>query len=231
MTQYISLRFCYVERRLIFGLQKQEGLLTLQVTLCSFLVIYVRGSHGFFCSGADLSVLKNHFGEKDGVDMCYFMQATLDKLRQLDIISVALVEGMAIGGGTEVALSCDFRVFEAGAGFRMVQAHRGLSPGWGAGAKLLKLVGRRRAIELLCGARELRGDELLEYGVADCIADAGPIEDAADRFCAAFLHEGYTDAVKQCKSVCQMHCWRLEGLCLLESCRQTVNCSCRRASK
>lgn len=162
-------------------------------------MVYIRGSEGFFCSGADLSVLKEHFTENDGVDMCYFMQATLDKLRQMDVISVALVEGMAMGGGTEVALSCDFRVFAADAGFRMVQAHRGLSPGWGAGSKLLKLVGRQRALELLCGAKELYGQELIDYGIADCVADKLPLRETADTFCDAFLNEGYTDAVKQCK--------------------------------
>lgn len=160
----------------------------------------MRGGDGFFCSGADLSVLKKDFSDEDGIDMCYFMQATLNKLFRLDQISVALVDGMAIGGGTEVALSCDFRVFNKTGKFQMVQAQRGLSPGWGAGVKLVNLVGRQKALHVLCGGKVIEGDELLDYGIADVVTDQD-IEESGLYLCRSFLDKGYTDAVKSCKKL------------------------------
>lgn len=116
------------------------------------------------------------------------------------MVSVACVNGGAMGGGTELALSCDFRVFGAGATFRMVQTTLGLIPGWGGGSRLVKLVGRRDAIRVLSGAEKLDTAALLELGIADAVAEPGSAaEDAARTLVQPLLAARYPGAVQESK--------------------------------
>lgn len=67
--------------------------------------LILHGSEGSFCSGADLSIVKTINTPKEGNLMCAFMQRTLSRLESLPLISVAAVEGRALGGGAEVSSS------------------------------------------------------------------------------------------------------------------------------
>ncbi|KAK2516487.1 Echdc1 [Columba guinea] len=70
------------------------------------LIIY--GAGNTFCSGSDLNAVKAMSNSQDGMNMCMFMQNTLTRLMRLPLISVALVQGKAIGGGAELTTACDF---------------------------------------------------------------------------------------------------------------------------
>mmetsp|Transcript_11094 Transcript_11094/g.20584 ORF Transcript_11094/g.20584 Transcript_11094/m.20584 type:complete len:164 (+) Transcript_11094:303-794(+) len=61
--------------------------------------LYIKGTDDFFCSGADLKVLKE-FSPNDGVRMSWLMQRALHRMRMLPLISVAVINGGAVGGGT-----------------------------------------------------------------------------------------------------------------------------------
>ncbi|GBG31338.1 Ethylmalonyl-CoA decarboxylase [Hondaea fermentalgiana] len=164
--------------------------------------LFVQGTEDFFCSGADLGILMKKFTRQDGLDMSWLMQRTLHDLRALPQISVAVVNGGAMGGGTEIVLSTDFRVFQSKANFRMVQTTLGLVPGWGGGTRLVNLVGRTKALEVLCGAPKLDADGLAELGIADCVS--GPdetAEAAAERFMKPFYDAKYPGAVQGAKSI------------------------------
>ena len=65
--------------------------------------LVLRGSEGYFCSGGDLSVVRAINTPEEGNIMCAFMQRTLSRLGRLPLISVAAVEGRALGGGAEVS--------------------------------------------------------------------------------------------------------------------------------
>ena len=65
--------------------------------------LILHGSEGSFCSGADLSVIKAINTPEEGNLMCAFMQRALSRLGRLPIISVAAIEGRALGGGAEVS--------------------------------------------------------------------------------------------------------------------------------
>ncbi|NXF38064.1 ECHD1 decarboxylase, partial [Nyctibius bracteatus] len=71
------------------------------------LIIY--GAGNTFCSGSDLNAVKAISKSQDGMNMCMFMQNTLTRLMRLPLISVALVQGKAVGGGAELTTACDFR--------------------------------------------------------------------------------------------------------------------------
>ncbi|KAI3360408.1 hypothetical protein L3Q82_002318 [Scortum barcoo] len=125
--------------------------------------LIVQGAAGTFCSGSDLNAVRAISNPQDGMKMCIFMQDALTRLLRLPLISVALVEGRALGGGAELTTACDFRLMASGSVIQFVHKHMGLVPGWGGAARLVRIVGSQDALKLLGGA--LKVDP--EVGLAD----------------------------------------------------------------
>ncbi|XP_012516309.1 PREDICTED: ethylmalonyl-CoA decarboxylase isoform X1 [Propithecus coquereli] len=71
--------------------------------------LIVRGAKNTFSSGSDLNAVKALGTPEDGIALCMFMQNTLTRFMRLPLISVALVQGWALGGGAEFTTACDFR--------------------------------------------------------------------------------------------------------------------------
>ncbi|XP_078346548.1 ethylmalonyl-CoA decarboxylase-like [Oculina patagonica] len=129
--------------------------------------LILHGCEGSFCSGADLSIVKTINTPKEGNLMCAFMQRTLTRLGSLPLISVAAIEGKALGGGAELATACDFRLMSKNAEIRFVQVKMGLTPGWGGGAKLVRMLGRQKALQLLGKGEKVDLSYGLQLGLVD----------------------------------------------------------------
>ncbi|KAM9240727.1 ethylmalonyl-CoA decarboxylase [Leptosomus discolor] len=129
------------------------------------LIIY--GAGNTFCSGSDLNAVKAISNSQDGMNMCMFMQNTLTRLMRLPLISVALVQGKAVGGGAELATACDFRLMTPGSEIRFVHKHMGLVPGWGGAARLVRVVGGAAALQLLSGAAKVDPERALHLGLSE----------------------------------------------------------------
>lgn len=132
--------------------------------------VLLHGAAGVFCSGGDL---KTTMGKLDdnvkGGKMCAFMQATLNRLYNLPLVSAALVQGNALGGGAEMATACDFRIMSQSAKIGWVQGRMGLTTGWGGGARLVQLVGRTHALDLLASSQILTAEQALSLGLANVL--------------------------------------------------------------
>lgn len=129
--------------------------------------VVLHGSEGSFCSGADLSVIKAINTPEEGQLMCAFMQRTLSRLGRLPLVSVAAIGGRAFGGGAELSLACDFRLMSQDAEIRFVQVKMGLSPGWGGGARLVRLLGKQKALQLLGRGEKVTLPHALQLGLVD----------------------------------------------------------------
>ncbi|KAM8809887.1 ethylmalonyl-CoA decarboxylase [Eudromia elegans] len=129
--------------------------------------LIVCGAGNTFCSGSDLNAVKAISNSEDGMNMCMFMQNTLTRLMRLPLISVALVQGKALGGGAELTTACDFRLMAPGSEIRFVHKHMGLVPGWGGATRLVRLVGSRAALRLLSGALSVDPDRALRLGLSE----------------------------------------------------------------
>lgn len=144
------------------------------------------GHGGWFCAGADLRVAKQQLSSREaGAAMGALMVDTLTRFRRLPLVSVACIEGGAFGGGAELATACDFRLMSSSAVIQFVQARMGVSPGWGGGARLYKLVGRQNALRLLCTAEKLSAARSLELQLADETFDQATTD--AESATTAFL--------------------------------------------
>ena len=132
----------------------------------------------FFVAGADIK----HMGGADPATFAAYgdtMRAVLDRLAGADLMTVAAVEGVALGGGLELAMACTMRVSGADAAFGLPEVKLGLIPGAGGTQRLPRLVGRGRAIDIMATARQVKAPEAHAIGLVDRLVDAGGARDAA----------------------------------------------------
>ena len=133
-----------------------------------------------FCSGGDLNTVRQISNPDDGFKMSTFMHKTLTKLHQLPLISVALVQGKALGGGAELATACDFRLFTANGEIGFVQGKMGVVTGWGGGTRLVQLLGQHRALDLLLTSRQVAASEAVNMGIANAITQSTGLNEAIE---------------------------------------------------
>jgi ethylmalonyl-CoA/methylmalonyl-CoA decarboxylase len=131
--------------------------------------VILRGANGDFCTGADLNFVQKIATPVLGSKMSIFMGSVLAKLHQLPLITVAQVDGYALGGGAELLSACDFRLVSTTANIGFVHGRLGVSPGWGGGTHLTQLVGWRTALRLMASADVLDAKECLRIGLADLV--------------------------------------------------------------
>ncbi|XP_076189673.1 ethylmalonyl-CoA decarboxylase isoform X2 [Aptenodytes patagonicus] len=165
--------------------------------------LIIHGAGNTFCSGSDLNAVKAISNSQDGMNMCMFMQNTLTRLMRLPLISVALVQGKAVGGGAELTTACDFRLMTPGSEIRFVHKHMGLVPGWGGAARLVRIVGSGAALRLLSGAAGVDPARALHLGLSEEMLSSSD-ETAALEEARAWLSqytEGPANVIRAVKKV------------------------------
>ena len=136
-------------------------------------VILTGSGEEAFCSGGDLKWLQSFESHEAGMGMSRRMQEILGRMSGLPVPVIAVLNGYALGGGTEVAMACDMRIIEEHAYMSFKQARVGLMTGWGGGGRLLRSTGYGRAMELLTTCKELSPDDALEMGLANAVVPKG----------------------------------------------------------
>ncbi|XP_006200094.1 ethylmalonyl-CoA decarboxylase [Vicugna pacos] len=129
--------------------------------------LIVRGAKNTFSSGSDLNAVKALGTPEDGMALCMFMQNTLTRFVRLPLISVALVQGRALGGGAEITTACDFRLMTADSEIRFVHKEMGIIPSWGGATRLVEIIGSRQALKVLSGALKLDSKKALHIGMVE----------------------------------------------------------------
>jgi enoyl-CoA hydratase/carnithine racemase len=111
-------------------------------------------------------------------------------LRRPDLISVAAVQGHAIGAGCQLALACDLRVLAADAQLALPEPTLGLVPDLGGTMPLVDAVGYSRALEICLTGRRIGAEEALRLGLATVVVGPGELDGATDDLVAALLATG-----------------------------------------
>jgi enoyl-CoA hydratase/carnithine racemase len=135
-------------------------------------VVLSSSSDRAFCVGADLKE-RAGFSDQQLLAQRPVIRALFDATRELPMPAIAAVGGFALGGGFELALSCDVIVADAAAVFGLTEVTVGLVPGGGGTQLLARRIGSGRAADLLLTGRKVAAVEALRLGVADRLADAG----------------------------------------------------------
>lgn len=124
-----------------------------------------------FIAGADITEMK----DKSASEGVLFAQMGHEIAKLLELMpkpTIAAVNGFALGGGTEMAIACDFIIASERAVFGQPEVGLGIIPGFGGTLRLAKFVGYPRAKELIFSGRRVKSDEALQIGLANHVYPA-----------------------------------------------------------
>ncbi|HEX6310384.1 MAG TPA: enoyl-CoA hydratase-related protein [Acidimicrobiia bacterium] len=138
--------------------------------------VVVTGVGKAFAAGADISEFAGAARAREITDG---FRAAFDAVAAVPRPVIAAVNGVALGGGMELALACDLRVAAESARLGQPEILLGVVPGAGGTQRLPRLVGPARAKELIWSGRQVRADEALAMGLVDRVAPTVEVVDAA----------------------------------------------------
>jgi len=160
--------------------------------------VVFRGTGKTFLAGADVKEMA-HFTEDQGEAHSRHGQSAFDAIESLPQVTIAALNGHALGGGCELALACDFRLMSAAARIGQPESRLGLIPGWGGTSRLPRLIGPGRARRLLFSGESIPGERAAAIGLVDeLVADGEALDAAVCSWCDA-LRAGSPAAIRRIK--------------------------------
>ncbi len=152
-------------------------------------IVVFTGAGKAFIAGADISELK----ALDVVTGKAFVELGHRVFTQIEaskIVSIAAVNGFALGGGCEFMMACDLRIASDSARMGQPEVGLGITPGFGGTQRLPRLVGRGRAIELCLTARIIKADEALRIGLVEMVFPGDQLLAEVDKIADSILAKG-----------------------------------------
>lgn len=181
-------------------------------------VVVLRGANGIFCSGADLKYIRaggdaddlgylspaarvtpEGFGERFK-QILEYLHSTIAEIRRAPKPFIAAVDGIAAAGGFGLAMCCDLVVASDGAVFEWAYSKTGLTGAESSTFMLPRLVGFRRAMELVLLNTRLDAKRALEYGLINAVYPRSAFDDAVAQV-ATTVAAGPPDALAVAKSL------------------------------
>ncbi|GAB3566247.1 enoyl-CoA hydratase/isomerase family protein [Spelaeicoccus albus] len=150
-------------------------------------ILSIHGASGIFAAGADIRQLR----ERGRADALRGINSKLfDRIAALPMPTIAVIDGHALGGGAELAYACDFRIGSPKTRFGNPETGLGIIAGAGATWRLMELVGRPVAKEVLLAGRILDGRESLDVHLLTELVESDELEDAAERLIEKIAKQG-----------------------------------------
>jgi 3-hydroxyacyl-CoA dehydrogenase/enoyl-CoA hydratase/3-hydroxybutyryl-CoA epimerase len=158
-----------------------------------------------FIAGADLKEFQEFDRRGTVNDAIRRGQATFQKLAELPCPTVAAIHGFCMGGGTEIALACRYRVASSDASTRigLPETKLGIFPGWGGSARLPRLIGAPAAMDLMLTGRSVSASAARAMGLVDKVAAPAVLLDTA----VALALTGSTRPLKQRATAWASNTW------------------------
>ncbi|MEW6777300.1 MAG: enoyl-CoA hydratase-related protein [Bdellovibrionota bacterium] len=150
-----------------------------------------------FVAGADIASMKG-YTDKDGKKLAELGHRVFGKLADFPRPTIAAVNGFALGGGLELALSCDVLLASEKARLGLPEVTLGLIPGWGGTQRLLLRVGPGKAKEMIFSGDPIKADEAFRIGLADRLVAPEKLLDEAKALAATIASRG-PEAIRRAK--------------------------------
>lgn len=133
-----------------------------------------------FCAGADLKERKG-MSDRQVKQIVQLIGATVAKVEALAQPVIAVLNGVAFGGGLELALACDLRLAATHAKLGLTETSLGIIPGAGGTQRLPRLIGIGKAKELIYTARRLNAEEARSYGIVEYVHEGHEVLEQAQQ--------------------------------------------------
>lgn len=170
-----------------------EAILELRFDQATEVILLAGAGEKFFCAGADIAMLQRadpYFK----YNFCLHANETLLRLEHTPKLVIAAIGGHCVGGGLEIALAADLRIARRGSGrCGLPEVALGVLPGTGGTQRLVRVVGKSRAIELMATGRLFDFDEAQQLGLVDSQIDADgetPFLEGVLAYASQFLGPG-----------------------------------------
>ena len=153
-------------------------------------IVITGAGEKFFCAGADIKMLSS-VTPKFKYYFCLHANETLSRLEQTPKMVIAALNGNTVGGGLEIAMAADLRIARKDGGkVGLPEVNLGVLPGTGGTQRLVRIVGKSRAIEMMTTGRLFSLEEAKDTGIVDQIMDAADgasflkqVQEYAAQFC------------------------------------------------
>lgn len=141
-------------------------------------VLVITGDGKAFVAGADISEMKD-FNSEEGHAWGELGSSVFKKIEEMKIPTIAAVNGFALGGGCELAMSCDIRIASETAKFGQPEVGLGITPGYSGCVRLPRLIGIAKAKELIFSGDYITAAEAEKFGLVNMVVPAGELMDKA----------------------------------------------------
>jgi enoyl-CoA hydratase/carnithine racemase len=141
-------------------------------------LVFASANPRLFCAGADIKAFTAMDAEA-GRELVDRMHAFLEGMERSRIVTIAAVNGAALGGGCELALGCDFRIAAESASFGQPEIKLGIIPGFGGTQRLPRLVGEARALQMNLTGDAISAQDAYGWGLANDVVGDHELLDTA----------------------------------------------------
>jgi len=146
-------------------------------------VLLVRGTGRAFCAGADLKERRT-MDERARVQHNRKINAAVDALGAAPMPTIAVINGLALGGGCEIAIACDLRISSEDVQIGLTEARIGAIPGAGGTQRLPRLIGAARALEMILTGEPIAAKRAAEIGLVNAVVPGDALDEHAQRLAA-----------------------------------------------
>jgi len=154
-------------------------------------VVIITGKGRAFVAGADITMFERIITDKNqGRVTVKRFQDCFTHIENFPGIVIAAVNGLALGGGCELAIACDFRIAADNAQFGLPEVRLGILPGAGGTQRLTRLLGRGMAKMMVLGGEPVAASEALRIGLVEKVVSTGEVLDEAKKLARTILRGG-----------------------------------------
>ena len=191
LTDALTNFFSTVGDRVFYGPNGEAG-------RARAVILRAESERNIFISGADISLFLSLETREDGQRLVEKYHRMMDVVAACPVPVICAVEGLALGGGTEIACCCDIRIAGERARFSLDEVRLGIIPGGGGTQRVPRLIGTGAAKRLILTAERIDAQEAYRIGLVDILVPEGEVLEEAVRI-AARIAENAPAAVRAAK--------------------------------
>ena len=176
----------------------------------------IQGAGNNFCAGDDLTEMlelqwlndehgKPTQGPNGGMRKVRYYQDMANALEELDKITIAAVDGYAVGGGLEITMACDFVIATEGATWGMPEVDSGITPGWGGTTRMSRYIGKRRTKEINIIGALMPAIRAVEWNLWNRIVPNGKLDEEVEALLEVLRSKNH-QACRQLKMIINRGC-------------------------